>query len=337
MATPVDGDPLVAVVTPVYNGDPYLARTLACVQAQTYKNLVHIVLDNASTDGTQAAIAAAEGGQVTLITRRNPVTLPPTDNWNEAVAMIPPRARYAKILCADDLMRADCIERLVAVAESEPNVEFVTAVDIFDDRLKPHGLDQTRAVYDGREILLWMFRGRIQWLPAHHLFFRVTPERLTKPFDPNAFPAADMDFVFRLLREGNAGFVNAPLFYTRRHQATQTVQIGGDFNFIYTGFQRLHRYGYELLSPDEIANIRRAMQWQVVRHVIAWQLAGRRKLVKEHLCRLDHLGFKPNALDYATAVLTWPRHKLRNALRKIINDRITLPKADGSQFPSVSS
>jgi glycosyltransferase involved in cell wall biosynthesis len=325
MGTPVDSDPLVAVVTPVHNGDPYLARTLACVQTQTYKNLVHVVLDNASTDGTQAAIAVAKLWPVSLITRRNPVTLPPTDSWNEAVAMIPPQARYAKILCADDLMRVDCIERLVAVAESEPSIEFVTAIDIFDNRLKPHGLDPNRAVYDGHEMLLRMFRGCIQWLPAQHLFFRVTPERLNKPFDLGAFPAEDMDFVFRLLLEGNAGFVNAPLFYTRRHQATQTAQIGGDFNFIYTGFQRLHRYGSELLSPDEIANIQTEMQWQVIRHVIAWQLAGRRKLVKEHLCRLDHLGFKPSALDYAKAVLTWPRHKLRNVLRRIISKPFLMP------------
>ncbi len=36
--------PLVAIVTPVYNGNPWLVRTLASVQAQTYPNLVHVVL-----------------------------------------------------------------------------------------------------------------------------------------------------------------------------------------------------------------------------------------------------------------------------------------------------
>ncbi len=35
--------PLVAVVTPVYNGEKYLAETMECVQAQDYPELVHIV------------------------------------------------------------------------------------------------------------------------------------------------------------------------------------------------------------------------------------------------------------------------------------------------------
>src|ERR1700731_169502 len=42
--------PLVAITTPVYNGERYLGETMACVQAQTYPNLVHLVVDNASTD-----------------------------------------------------------------------------------------------------------------------------------------------------------------------------------------------------------------------------------------------------------------------------------------------
>ena len=42
-----DRVPLVAIATPVYNGAEYLADTMACVQAQTYPNLVHCVLDNA--------------------------------------------------------------------------------------------------------------------------------------------------------------------------------------------------------------------------------------------------------------------------------------------------
>ena len=40
--------PTVAVVTPVYNGAKFLREAMLSVQAQTYPNLVHFVLDNAS-------------------------------------------------------------------------------------------------------------------------------------------------------------------------------------------------------------------------------------------------------------------------------------------------
>ena len=66
--------PLVAVVTPVYNGGRYLAETLASVQAQTYPRLIHVVLDNASTDATPELIEQAHGGRVPILARRNPKT-----------------------------------------------------------------------------------------------------------------------------------------------------------------------------------------------------------------------------------------------------------------------
>nr|WP_214691938.1 glycosyltransferase [Variovorax paradoxus] len=45
-------EPLVSYVTVVYNNTATLARTIESVQKQTYKNVEHIVLDGASTDGT---------------------------------------------------------------------------------------------------------------------------------------------------------------------------------------------------------------------------------------------------------------------------------------------
>ena len=81
--------PLVAVVTPVYNGAKYLAATLACVQRQTYPNLVHVVLDNASTDETPAIIRSFEGGRVPILTARNAEALPQLPNWNAALRMTP--------------------------------------------------------------------------------------------------------------------------------------------------------------------------------------------------------------------------------------------------------
>jgi glycosyltransferase involved in cell wall biosynthesis len=123
---PVDRDtsivPLVAIVTPVYNGASYLAETMACVQAQSYPNLIHIVLDNASTDATPEIINRYSGGRVPVVTRRNRETIPLRDNWETAVRMTPREADYFLVLCADDLISEDAIEKLVGVAESDPAI-----------------------------------------------------------------------------------------------------------------------------------------------------------------------------------------------------------------------
>jgi glycosyltransferase involved in cell wall biosynthesis len=324
--------PLVAIVTPVYNGNPWLTRTLASVQAQTYPNLVHVVLDNASTDDTSSVIAAAWGGRVPIITRRNSSLLSLIDNWNAAIALTPAQAQYVKFLCADDILRADCIERLVAIAESDPEIDFVTAVDTYGGQVKPHGLDANRSVYEGCEVILRHLRGEISWFPFHHLFFRVTPERLNKPFDTTTFPAPDADFVFRLLSESKMGFVNAPLFYTRVHEKTQTAGIGGDFYFLHTWLQRLDRFAGEVMSPGEIARSRTGIRRQILRHVIAWKALGQTALANDHLARLARESYRPSAIGYITAILTWPSHKLRATTTRFKDGSGSLPKLTEAEF-----
>jgi glycosyltransferase involved in cell wall biosynthesis len=308
--------PLVAVVTPVYNGTPYIKATLACVQAQTYPNIIHVVLDNASTDDTPAMIAdAARDGRVPILTRRNAAVLPQVQNWNAAMALTPPEARYVKFLCADDLIRADAIERLVAVAESKPNVHFVAAMDVFDDWVKPSYFGAGDAVYDGRECARRLLSGEIPWFPFPHLFFRATPERLARAFNPATVPAQDADLTMRILLEGDMGFVDAPLFYTRKHQNAVTSQIGGDGMFITPGLARLKRYGGQVLSAQELAKIHHATIRMVLRHILAWRLSGQSKAAAESLQALREFGMSPDATDYLAAVASWPLHKLRKALR----------------------
>ncbi len=322
--------PLVAVVTPVYNGSPYLEGALACVQAQTYRNLVHVVLDNASTDDTPQVIARAAGGRVPILTQRNPSLLPQIDNWNAVVAMTPPDAKYVKLLCADDLMRADCVEQLVAVAESAPNVEFVTAIDVVNDLVKPYGFDPQRSVYEGRETALRLLRGDIAWMPFPHLFFKVTPERLRNPFNPEANPASDADFVLRLLQQGNMGSVNAPLFYTRDHKTTLTNRTGGSRTFIYQALARVQRYGPALMSPVDFKRLRDGNLSLILRHVLADRATGRPHLAAENLRRLAGDGFRPGLLEYLAAILTWPPHKLRKTIRQIA-ERAAVPPAKISE------
>ncbi|MGH7324665.1 MAG: glycosyltransferase family 2 protein, partial [Candidatus Rokuibacteriota bacterium] len=44
--------PLVTVLTPVYNGEAYLAQCIESVRAQTYDHWEYVIVNNASRDRT---------------------------------------------------------------------------------------------------------------------------------------------------------------------------------------------------------------------------------------------------------------------------------------------
>jgi glycosyltransferase involved in cell wall biosynthesis len=64
------GRPLVSCVVPVFNCERYLADAVASIEAQTWRPIKIIVVDDGSTDGT-AAVIAALGGKVQALRQEN--------------------------------------------------------------------------------------------------------------------------------------------------------------------------------------------------------------------------------------------------------------------------
>ncbi|MDX8338075.1 glycosyltransferase family 2 protein [Draconibacterium sp. IB214405] len=53
-------NPLVSIITVVYNGEEHIEQTIQSVLNQTYKNIEYIIIDGASTDGTPEIIKRYE-------------------------------------------------------------------------------------------------------------------------------------------------------------------------------------------------------------------------------------------------------------------------------------
>src|SRR6185503_21378506 len=56
VAVSMTGAPLVSVIIPAYNAQPYIDQALATVAAQTYRPLEVLVADDGSTDGTARCV-----------------------------------------------------------------------------------------------------------------------------------------------------------------------------------------------------------------------------------------------------------------------------------------
>jgi teichuronic acid biosynthesis glycosyltransferase TuaG len=103
--------PLVSIITPVYNAARWLPETLATVQAQTFTDWEHILVDDGSTDDSLAIgeEAAANDPRVRLL--RTSSNGGPSTARN--VALDAARGRFIAFLDADDLWLPEKLARSV--------------------------------------------------------------------------------------------------------------------------------------------------------------------------------------------------------------------------------
>src|ERR1700691_1872310 len=93
--------PLVSVLTPVYNGEPYLAECIESILAQTYSAWEYIIVDNCSTDGTSEIAARYAKQDRRICVHRNDTLLPIIANHNRAFRLISPNSKYCKVVSGD--------------------------------------------------------------------------------------------------------------------------------------------------------------------------------------------------------------------------------------------
>ena len=117
--------PLVCVLTPVYNGEPFLAECIESVLAQSYQNWVYFIVNNCSTDRTLEIAQAYAAKDRRIRVHDNETFLAIVANHNRAFRLVPAEAKYCKVVSADDWILPECIARMVELAEAHPSVGIV--------------------------------------------------------------------------------------------------------------------------------------------------------------------------------------------------------------------
>lgn len=115
--------PTVSVCVPLYQKAAFVGRTIESVLASTHGDLELVVIDNASTDGSDRVVAGFDDPRLRVIT--NEATVPMVENFALAVAHA--RAPLVKVVCADDLLEPTALARQVAVLEADPEVVVVSS------------------------------------------------------------------------------------------------------------------------------------------------------------------------------------------------------------------
>ena len=109
-------EPLISVIVPVYNVEPYLHKCVDSILNQTYRNLEVILVDDGSPDGCPAICDeyAEKDERVKVIHKKNG-GLSDARNAGMAVA----KGEYLSFVDSDDMLSANAIEILLRFAHKE--------------------------------------------------------------------------------------------------------------------------------------------------------------------------------------------------------------------------
>jgi glycosyltransferase involved in cell wall biosynthesis len=221
---------LVSVVLPVYNGAAMLGGAIDSVLAQRYASLELIVVDDGSTDesGKIADDYARRDARVRVVHQENlklPAAL--TRGFREA------RGEFLTWTSADNRLKADCLERLVACLRRHPRWDMVYAnIDLIDEdgaplRHSPHyegyqhprGSEHVRLPASTAELNVWpnnfvgaafLYRSRVRYLAGD--------------YSPHRFVLEDYEYWMRvnaLMTLRHADF-DEPVYDYRFHRGSLT-------------------------------------------------------------------------------------------------------------------
>ena len=136
---------LVSIIIVNYNGKEVLKKLLDSLHLSTFKNYETLVLDNASTDGSQALIKK-NYKKVKLVANKENLGY---SGINSAIKYC--KGKYILFLNNDMEIDKNCISQLVKTIKSNKNIAMVAPklVNFYNKKLKSGGTWVSRAFYNG--------------------------------------------------------------------------------------------------------------------------------------------------------------------------------------------
>lgn len=312
--------PLVTVLTPVYNGERYLAQCIDSVLAQTYKNWEYCIVNNCSTDRTLsiAQAYAARDSRVRVVT--NTQFVGRQENHNIAFREMSSNSKYCKVVHADDWLFPECITKMVDLAEANPTVGIVGAYGLSNGHVLWAGLPYQATVIGGRDLCkATLLDGRYVCGTPTSMLFRAEELRRRQAVYNQANQHADHEACFDILREWDFGFVHQVLTYTRVHNGAASSFADRYNTFLHGILEVLSKYGPEFLTSEEY-NLQMRRFWKQYYTFLGSKVFRNREkdFWAYHRNELRRLGYSLRVSRVATAAVVEVLELLLNPLNTMI-------------------
>ncbi len=284
---------LVTVVMPVYNRLEYLDEAVQSVFAQTRPTWRLMLADDRSEEATwQREQEYARDARVVLERQERNVGL--FANLNAALRKV--ETPYVLLLCTDDRLKPEAIERLLGTAQSLAADLVLPSFDAIDSQgrasASSHGEGRramtasTRALERREALELLLHYASINGNLTGMFFSREFYDRVG-PFRTDWRQAADWEWLHRAARAGTIALATESLAFVRDHEGQLSNAN------LRTG-HRVTEVAYvlrSLLSDPELADHPRARSWarhhmqhyvlEAARALLRGDIGGARHIVHE--------------------------------------------------------
>ena len=227
--------PLVSILIPAYN-ERYFAEAFASARAQQGVDLEIVVCDDSPGEAIGRIVSEANDQRVRYV--RNPANLGVGGTFTRCVELA--RGEVLKFLNDDDRLRPGCVAALAAPLKANPALKLATSrrlpIDGAGNRLpdapatRPIAL--ISALVSGRELADFVLLHSVNFIgePTTAMFRKadVTLEdgRLFRWGGRDYHCLADLSLWLRLLAQGLAYYIAAPLSEFRVHEAQEQNREG---------------------------------------------------------------------------------------------------------------
>lgn len=246
----------MTVLTPVYNGEKYLAECVESVLAQTYRNFEYVIVDNCSTDKTLeiAREYAQKDARIWVVTNERHVGV--IENHNIAFRHVSAESKYCKVVSADDWIYPQCLRLLVEVGERNPTAGIIGSYQQRSNRIMWKGVSRNAELVSGRQACRMTFLDDLTIFgPPTSTLYRSDLVRANTPFYSTSLPHADICAFYDYLDKSDFGFVHEVLSVERIHSEQTSTKPNDLYADLIADISNVLKYGRAYLEEDERAAV----------------------------------------------------------------------------------
>jgi glycosyltransferase involved in cell wall biosynthesis len=309
---------LVSIIIPTYNHARFIAQAVRSALAQTHAALEVFVVDDGSTDDTQAVLAQF-AGSITVVCQQNAGVCAARNNglWHA-------RGEYVLFLDSDDVLHPDAVAIKAALLDADPKAALAYSAWHYLDESGDRVLNEVHPKPAGDPLTHLLLRSL--GFPPGNALLRRSMLKDAGGWDTSLSGAADTDLWIRLAYAGHAfAYSDEVLFGYRLVQNSMSRnyarQIGDEF-------KRLDKFFAQPGLPANVASLQRHARAIVhfeaaAKCYLIEDMAGGKMHMREGLALSPELGHdKGWLLNWLASFAQEPQVKEPEATLKRILDNL---------------